>query len=52
MKEYTREDILALLESIASRLDTEWNGDSDTYEASIAYNESAEVVRSYKGDYE
>jgi len=51
-KIYTQKDILALIESIAQEFDSEWNGDSDTYEESLVYNEVTEIIRSYKADYE
>jgi len=52
MKQYTKQDILNLIEHIAQEFDSEWNGDSDTYEESLVYNEVTEIIRSYKVDYE
>jgi len=52
LKQYTQQDILNLIESIAQEFDSEWNGDSDTYEESLVYNEVTEIIRSYKEKYE
>jgi len=51
-KLYTQQDILDLIEQIAQEFDSEWNGDSDTYEESLVYNEVTEIIRSYKEKYQ
>ena len=38
----------AVIEECAKVCDTEWNGDSDTYEYSEACNECAQAIRALK----
>jgi len=52
MKVYNQEYILDLIEQIAQEFDSEWNGDSDTYEEFLVYNEVTEIIRSYKEKYQ
>lgn len=35
----------AVIEACAAVCDNEWDGDADTYEASVAYNECADAIR-------
>ena len=49
---HTAEHILELIERIAKEFDTEWNGDSDTYEQACTFNDCAEVIQSFKEEYE
>jgi hypothetical protein len=44
--------IAEVIEACAQECDTEWNGDSDTYEASLAANDCAAAIRTLKAKYE
>jgi hypothetical protein len=48
MKEYGQQCREAALEEAAKVCDSTWNGDSDTVDASAAYNECADAIRSLK----
>jgi len=45
IEQYAAEQVVAEREACAALCDAEWNGDSDTYEYTLACNELADAIR-------